>query len=492
MGRSSVTRRLLDEKHVRDHYDRVKVPVFTLSGWQDGYRNVTERQVRALGELGRPVAGLIGPWGHKYPFDGYPGPRIDWLRYVVRHWWDRWLKGSQPDPAEAWPELVVWLGESRLPARIPSFEEAGRWVAEDHDWMSRTREKTLYLWPGNRLLHKGGAPARDYVSHPDIMLGTSALETSSWGECMNDDLPGDTGADDRRSISLDSDPVEQDFACFGYPGVELNLECDKPVASLAIRLCEVSPDGSSRLVTYTFLNLCARSGDMANPEVIPGGPFAVSAKLNLIGHVFKRGWRLRLSISPFYFPTLWASPEIATIRLKTGQVGDLAESRLILPGREKRAEDERVQRLITAPRTAFVGPEQYVPTVKTIRTGSSTREASPVTVGGRSGTQVRKVFDYGSVVYGGALDNLLVDQRVEEDARIFDGDPLSAIASSRSESKLERGEWKVRTLTRTRIWSERIGSDKVVFHYEAEARAFIGDVPFEERHVEGTIPRRWV
>ena len=369
----------------------MKVPVFDLSGWQDGYRNVTERQVSALGKLGHPVGGLLGPWGHKYAFNGYPGPRIDWLRYIVRNWWDRWLKGSQPDPAEAWPELVVWLGESRPPSRDPGFEAVGHWVAEDHDWQARTKEKRFHFWPGNRLSLQDGAPPHDYVSRPDITLGTAALETSSWGECGNDDLPGDTNGDDRRSISLDSEPLAADLACFGYPRLELALECDRPVASLAVRRCEVNPEGASRLITFTCVNRAYRDGDRAKPEPVPAGPFAAKVTLNLMGHVFKRGWRIRVSISPSYFPTLWASPEVATIRIRT------TASALVLPGRDARAEDKGVQALIGPPRTAFVDPDQYVPTVKTIREGFTTRESRPVAVAGRQGCRY-KVYDNGSVV----------------------------------------------------------------------------------------------
>ena len=124
---------------VRDHYDKVKVPVFAISGWLDGYKNPAERAVRALGGLGKPVAGILGPWGHKYPFDGYPGPRVDWLRYIVPHWWDRCLKGETPDESSAWPQLSVWLGDSREPDRVPDYVDRGTWVAEDHDWQARVR-----------------------------------------------------------------------------------------------------------------------------------------------------------------------------------------------------------------------------------------------------------------------------------------------------------------------------------------------------------------
>jgi hypothetical protein len=180
------------------------------------------------------------------------------------------------------------------------------------------------------------------------------------------------------------------------------------------------------------------------------------------------------------------------VRLHTGPVGDLPASTLLLPGREPRPEDARVQGLLGRPRTTRVDPEQYVPMLQTLRAGSSTRTAEPVTVGGRRGILVRKVFDSGSSIYGGPLDKLTVDLVVEENARIFEDDPLSATAFTRSDSTLARGDWEVRAVTATRVWSEKLPEGRVVFRYEASVETFENDRPFEAKRVGGTIPRRWI
>ena len=70
-----------------------------------------------------------------------------------------------------------------------------------------------------------------------------------------------------------------------------------------------------------------------------------------MGHVFKRGWRLRLAVSPFPFPTLWPSPDIPTIMLlHTGRLGSLPASALTPPRRDPQPEDERIQTLLGRPR----------------------------------------------------------------------------------------------------------------------------------------------
>jgi predicted acyl esterase len=49
---------------------------------------------------------------------------------------------------------------------------------------------------------------------------------------------------------------------------------------------------------------------MDKPErVQPGARFSLRMKLNLMGHTFKKGWRVRLALSPSFYPTLWASPD---------------------------------------------------------------------------------------------------------------------------------------------------------------------------------------
>jgi len=484
---------------VRDHYGDVKVPAFIMSGWQDGYKNPVDHVVRGLGALGLPVTGMLGPYGHRYPFDGYPGPRVDWLRYVTSHWWDRWLKGAKPDPATQLPQLTVWMGQSREPDPAPDYEDAGRWVSEDQDWMTRTTPRTYYLGSAGALSDAPPTPGKLASSASDfsavgapLNIGTALLETSSFGSAANSDLPRDQRDDDRQSMTFDSAPLAADLECFGYPVVRLNLECDKPITSLAVRLTELSPDtGASHLVSYTFFNLAYRDGDQANPKPVGPGIFTVDVPLNIIGHVFKSGWKLRVAVSPFSFPAMWQAPEIPTVTIHTGAVDGRDPSALILPGREPRPQDAGMKDLLPA-RTTYVDPEQYVPILETLREGSHQRAVERVVIDGAAGTLVRKKFDSGRAVFGGALDNLLVDVNATESFQILDGQPLSETGFTHYETTLERDDWRVKVVTDTRVWSEDTGPGGPVFRYTADVQGFIGDEPFEQRHVEGTIPRLWV
>jgi uncharacterized protein len=475
---------------VRDHYERVKVPVFVISGWWDGYKNPAERALRILGGMGKPVAGILGPWGHKYPFDGYPGPRVDWLRYVIPHWWDRWLKGKAPDESSAWPQLAVWLGESREPSRIPDYVERGTWVAEDHAWPERVRPHALHCGPA-MTLSAGPMPQHQaYRLSSEVLTGTAMLESTSWGECENDDLPRDMRADDRRSLYFDTPPLEGDLACFGYPEVTLDLECSsRGPAAVAVRLCEVSPSGRSHLVTYRFWSLGYLDGELGAPQAVPRGRFAVTLPLNVMGHTFKRGWKIRLAVSPAWVPTMWRAVKLAEITLHAG--GD-ARSALRLPGRPARPEDARIEAALGRPVTAHVNPELYAPIEATRRDAVNRRTAAAVEIDGKPGVAVHKLMDAGSYVYGGMLEHLLVDSSATEEFRTAAGDPVTAEMTTRYESRLARGSWSVRAVTTTRVWSEPTPAGGSEFRYTAEVETFEGEQPFERRRVAGSIPRIWV
>jgi uncharacterized protein len=503
-GKHQARDRYWSATSVRNRYDRVKVPVYIVSGYQDGYKNPVPRVVSGLHARGMPVQGLLGPWGHSQPNSGDPGPKIDWLPYVLTHWWDKWLKGTTPDPDAELPEMTVWLGESKEPSKSSCKREDGKWAAEDGDWAARVKEEVLYLRPDRCLSSSPPQKGGKCVGSNRLVLALKMLETSSWGRCGTDDLPGDQSEADSQSLYFDSAPLPNDLDCFGHPTVRLRLSCDKPVASIAVRLCEVSPvTNASHLVSYRFFNLCYRGGDMANPQPVePGVAFDVSIPLNIVGHTFKQGWRVRLSISPSFFPTMWQAPEYSTITLYTGPAaGDSPMSTLSLPGRKPRPEDERLKALLPFdPEIVWVDAEQYLPTT-TARKGTEAREAKSISILGKKGVVVRKVTDSGRYCYGGPLHDLWVEEVDRENFMILHDDPLSLVGFASSRATLERTGngvlWKVMTRRTATVWTEKGQEGQYFFRYKATIRTFIGNAdggyePFEQKTVKGLIPRLWV
>ena len=110
-----------DRASLRPDYSRIKIPVFVVGGFYDGYRDNVPRM---LEHLSGPRMGLIGPWNHTFPHDADPGPEIEWRALAIR-WWDHWLKGEE-NGVEREPMLTAYVRHS-YPPSLSLKEIPGEW-----------------------------------------------------------------------------------------------------------------------------------------------------------------------------------------------------------------------------------------------------------------------------------------------------------------------------------------------------------------------------
>ncbi|HEX5469188.1 MAG TPA: CocE/NonD family hydrolase [Gaiellaceae bacterium] len=293
-----------------EDYGAIACPVYAVGGWADPYRQAV---LDLLAALPGPRKGLIGPWGHRYPEEGTPGPAFDFRGECVR-WWDRWLRGVENGVTDE-PMLHAWM-----PA---SAGGSGRWVAEERWPPLRPAAGGYSLGVGT--LEPGDAPERGLeVSSPE----STGLDAGAWCPWEDSDLAGDQTFDDERSLLFMSGPLESPVEILGAPSLTVEIEADRPCAHLAVRLCDVSPDGASTLVTRGLLNLSHRDGSKAPSALEPGRRERVTIPLEAIAYAFPRGHRIRVAVSSAYWPWAWPSPERARVVLFTG-----ASSRFELPVR---------------------------------------------------------------------------------------------------------------------------------------------------------------
>ena len=139
--------------------------------------------------------------------------------------------------------------------------------------------------------------------------------------------------DDRNSLLFDSAPLHRDLEILGYPIAKIRVSADVPVAQIAVRLTEVTPEGKSWLVSYNVLNLTRRES-MEQPTALKAGEFYdVELPLYMIAHRFKKGNRIRAAVSEGLWPLTWPSPQIATLQIALGA------SHLVLPVRPNPARE---------------------------------------------------------------------------------------------------------------------------------------------------------
>ncbi|GAA2612901.1 CocE/NonD family hydrolase [Streptomyces axinellae] len=296
---------------VCEDYQAVRCPVLASSGWADGYSNAV---IRLLAHLDVPRKGLIGPWSHKFPHLGEPGPAIGYLQELVR-WWDHWLKGAENGVMDG-PMLSTWMQDSVPPST--SYEERpGRWVVEP-EWPSpHVREVTHPLAQYRILPAAGDAGARgDGCNGCDgeALTVRSPLSVGQFGGKWASynappDLPYDQREEDGGSLVFETGPLTERVEILGSPSVQLDLSVSEPIAQVAARLSDVAPDGGATRVTYGLLNLTHHAGTDAPEPLEPGRRYRATVQLNGVAQAFPPGHRIRLSLSTSYWPLAWPPPK---------------------------------------------------------------------------------------------------------------------------------------------------------------------------------------
>ncbi|WP_290649835.1 CocE/NonD family hydrolase [Aquisalimonas sp.] len=444
-----------------EDFTRVKTPVLACSGWADGYSNAVFRLVE---QLSVPCKGLIGPWSHKYPHQGEPGPAIGFLQECVR-WWDKWLKGKETG-VEQDPALRVWLQDSAPPTTSYGIRP-GRWVAEP-DWPSANIKLwRLPLAPG-QLLESGAQPTEESALTVQSPL-TCGLFAGKWcSYAAGPDLAHDQREEDGGALTFDTLPLEEQLEIMGAPVVELELASNRPVAMIAIRLSDVARDDKATRVTYGMLNLTHRDGHESPSPLEPGRRYRVRVKMNGAAQAFPKGHRLRLSVSTSYWPLAWPPPEHVRLTIFD------AASALVLPVRPPRAEDANLP--------AFGKPEGAPPETKRMVEPPHHNWYVHRDLAADVST-LEVVNDQGVEHVEGIGMN--VQSRTVEWYSSRDDDFDSIRGETLCERGLSRGDWKVRTVTRTILTS-----DAQSFYLHATLDAYESEFRVYSRTWNHAIPRQ--
>jgi len=433
---------------VCEDFGRIEIPVYAVNGWADNYAASIPR---LLAGLKGPRKGLIGPWAHNFPHNGRPGPAIGWLQEALR-WWDHWLKGRDTGVMDE-PMLRAWMPEPVPPAAAYA-ERLGRWVAEE-TWPSpRIRPRSYALNPG-RLDARGRKETPLPLCSPQT-VGLAAGEIGRYG--AGAEFATDQREEDGGSLVFLSDPLTARLEILGEPFLELELASDRPNALVAVRLNDVAPDGRAFRVTYGLLNLTHRdSHDRAAP-LAPGRRYRVRVPLEAVAHAFAAGHRIAVSISTTYWPVAWPSPEPATLTIFAGP------SRLLLPVRPARVADARLP--------PFAAPEAGPATpLRELASGRQTNRI--VTRDVLTGLTTMQLPRDGGTTHLTDID-LICRDTGDVVHEIADGDPTSARCRTRFAMERRRGDWHIRTETRTELRCTRTEFvlTATLDAYEGEARVF--------------------
>lgn len=446
---------------VSEDLNAMQAAVYMVGGWDDAYRDAV---LRVLAGYSGPRKGLIGPWGHVFPDMGKPGAPIDFLG-ETRRFWDHWLKGIDTGIMDE-PMLRVFLRETieDVPGRA---ERVGVWATEPCWPAPAVHDQAWLLGSDHRLWLDDGRTSPDRApddSHTIVGSQTAGLEAGAYmGAGILEDLPGDQRREDGLSLTYTSAPLPQPLTILGQAGLHLTVSVDRPSALVAVRLTEVTPAGVSRLVARGLLNLTHRDDHEHVRPMTPGAHTEVVVPLSAAGHVFSAGSRLRVAVSPTYWPWAWPSPEPVALTLYPDE-----GCTLVLPVRPPQPGEEDHPRFVVDDGD---GPDAP--------TRGGQREVVHDWISGRS--TLRAWFDEQRVVLP---DGLELVEHWDRELSIVEHEPLSAEVRTSRTSQLQRGDWQVRVVARSTMTA-----DATTFHVTDALDAYEGEVRVAVRQWQHEVPR---
>lgn len=449
---------------VCEDYSRIECPVFAISGWADGYTNAV---FRLLENLEVPRKGLVGPWGHKYPHLGIPGPAIGYLQEVLR-WFDYWLKGDDNGAMDD-PLLRCWMQDS-VPPTTNYPDRPGRWVAE-HTWPAANVEWQSWQPRKYGLMAPGGPvdrrDSRMALQSP-LVVGYFAGKWCSYAAAP--DLPDDQRQEDGGALVFDSELLNDAVEILGAPVFEICFTVDQPVAQVAARLSDIHPDGSATRITYGLLNLTHRHSNETPEHLEPGRWYTAKVVLNDIAQRFPAGHRIRLAISTSYWPLAWPAPKPVRLEL------DMAKCQLHLPVRTPHADDDRLREF---------GPPEGAPPLKT-SVLQPERHNWYVHKDLAAGTSELEVINDDGIVRIEETGTE-IEKATYEWYRSSHNDYGSVKGETRTVRGFRRKDWHARVLTRTVLTS-----DETHFFLRAELDAYENDKRVLSLNWDKTIERNYL
>jgi len=298
------------------------------------------------------------------------------------------------------------------------------------------------------------------VSSPQDTGAESGEYCAIW---LGPELPADQLRENALSCCFDVEILTEPTGIIGAPQLRLALTSDQVFGQIAVRLCEVFPDGASSRLSYGVLNMTHRD-DAANPRpVVANKPYEVVVNLDHMACTIAVGNRLCVAISSAYWPLVWPTPGAVQHRILGGKVS--------FSGRNSLGKSE----------IAFSPAEASTPWKHAVIREAAHQRRRETDLG--TGVVTLNVIDD----FGAAEDadhGLIAGSIARESWTIHPDEPLSAKGSTHWTQTLARGDWTIRTEARQTMWS-----DAEFFYQSAEIEAFEGDEQIFHREFSAKVKR---
>ncbi|WP_371229453.1 CocE/NonD family hydrolase [Roseovarius sp. 2305UL8-3] len=401
-------------------YTRIEIPVYAISGWTDCWPNTV---MRLMKNLGCTRKGLIGPWAHLFPDRSLPGPGVNFLDEMLR-WFDRWLKGIE-NGIEKEPMLTLYRQENVSPDPRHDWRD-GVWLDADSWPDASLTHRELYLSP--KGISETPTDGVLSVNSPQSLGMMSGDYMPLDADTRKAQMPGEQRGEDAGALCFDLPVRGEPFDIIGTCVAGFEVSTDAGNGLLTVRLCDVSPEGSSTLITYGIMNLAQRDGREVQADVQPGTRYRVSLELNDTAHRIAPGHRLRIAVSNAMFPMAWPVADNHTLTLH------LNKCRLLVP-QARLLESDATRVMFQQPRVAQAAP------VTVLETGRPSRTIEENLSTGKKSLTLREEFGQ----YHLASADITVSGFTQDRFEISDHDVTTARAEYDFRMGYAREGWNVAT-----------------------------------------------
>jgi uncharacterized protein len=295
-------------------YGDVRVPAFNVGGWYDVFLGGTlENFSRMRREGGSELARtrtrlLVGPWAHGSTYGTYPD-----------HSFDAFSSQDSVDLLGAQLEfLSEQLFEREREAHAPAVRifvmGSNRW-RDESDWpLARAVQERWFLHSDGDAATTGGElsqtapadePADAFRFDPRDPAPTIGGPTSLPGKFMRTNAgPLDQRPLEGRGdvLAYTTEPLPDDLEVTGPLSLTLHAATSARDTDFIAKLCDVEPDGFSRILAEGVLRASFREGLQRQVPVQPGRPYEYAIDLQATSNVFRRGHRIRLLLTSSSFP----------------------------------------------------------------------------------------------------------------------------------------------------------------------------------------------
>jgi len=351
---SYITNQLLDHDFWND-FDTIKVahevnvPAVHQGGWYDTFLQGTIDAFLARQNGGGPKARgqqklLIGPWSHFWPLTNKLGDFIVPLQGMAppenitpQRLFDYYLKGID-NGMDKIPAITYYVM-----GPFDGSPSSGNVWRTAEIWPIPAKDTPFYLVEGNKLQEEINvekminAAKVSYIHDPLNPVPTLGGQNLFLESGPIDQRPIESRAD---VLLFTTEPLQEDTEVTGRISAKLFVSSNHSDTNVAVRLCDVYPDGRSILICDGIHRTGLLSLTQPHAVTLPEHPIEISVDLWSSSIVFAKGHRIRISICGSNYPRYENNWNVGVFGTHQGvwniaenaiHMGKSLPSRLILP-----------------------------------------------------------------------------------------------------------------------------------------------------------------